>query len=148
YEFPRDAMSLMPYDCVTFVNVPADSFDAVQLQAVRDAVYNQGIGFLMVGGRNSFGPGGYHRTPVEDALPVDMDIAQKKVLPKGALAIVLHTCEFPEGNVWAKRIAKEAIRVLGAQDEVGLLIYGTSANQASGDQWVFPLTPASEYDRL
>ncbi|HWD91799.1 MAG TPA: VWA domain-containing protein [Verrucomicrobiae bacterium] len=142
-EFPRDAMPLMPYDCVVFVNAPADSFDPVQLQSLHDAVYNQGVGFLMVGGKNSFGPGGYHRTPIEDALPVDMDIAQKKVLPKGALVIVLHTCEFPEGNVWAKRIAKEAIRVLGAQDEVGLLIYGSG-----GDQWVFPLTPASEYERM
>jgi uncharacterized membrane protein len=143
FEFPRDAMSLMPYDCVVFVNVPADSFDPVQMQSLRDAVYNQGIGFLMVGGKNSFGPGGYHRTPVEEALPVDMDIQQKKVLPKGALVIVLHTCEFPEGNVWAKRIAKEAIRVLGAQDEAGLLIFGPG-----GDQWVFPLTPAGDYERL
>jgi uncharacterized membrane protein len=143
FEFPRDAMSLMPYGCVVFVNAPADSFDPVQIQSVRNAVYNQGIGFLMVGGKNSFGPGGYHRTPVEEALPVDMDIQQKKVMPKGALVIVLHTCEFPEGNVWAKRIAKEAIRVLGAQDEAGVLIFGPG-----GDQWVFPLTPASEYDRL
>ena len=148
FEFPRDAMSLMPYDCVAFVNVPADSFDPVQMQSLRDAVYNQGIGFLMVGGKNSFGPGGYHRTPVEEALPVDMDIQQKKVMPKGALAIVLHTCEFPEGNVWAKRIAKEAIRVLGAQDEAGLLIFGSSGGNQFGDQWVFPLTPASDYEHM
>jgi len=143
FEFPRDAMSLMPYDCVVFVNVAADNFDPVQMQSLRDAVYNQGIGFLMVGGKNSFGPGGYHRTPIEEALPVDMDIQQKKVLPKGALVIVLHTCEFPEGNVWAKRIAKEAIRVLGAEDEAGVLIYGPG-----GDQWVFPLTPASHYEDM
>jgi uncharacterized membrane protein len=148
FEFPRDAMSLMPYDCVAFVNAPADSFDPVQQQALRDAVYNQGIGFLMVGGKNSFGPGGYHRTPIEEALPVDMDVQQKKVLPKGALAIVLHTCEFPEGNVWAKRVAKEAIRVLGAQDEVGLLIFGNNGTGNWGDQWVFPLTPAGQYDKL
>jgi len=45
------------------------------------------------------------------------------VLPKAALAIILHTCEFAEGNTWAKRIAKEAIRVLGAQDEVGLIAF-------------------------
>lgn len=143
YEFPRDPMSLMPYDCVLLVNAPADGFDPVQLQSLREAVYSQGTGFLMVGGKNSFGPGGYHRTPVEEALPVDMDIAQKKVMPKGALVIVLHTCEFPEGNVWAKRIAKEAIRVLGAQDEAGLLIFGPG-----NDQWVFPLTPVSQYERM
>ncbi|MFO8007628.1 MAG: glutamine amidotransferase [Candidatus Brocadiia bacterium] len=145
YEFPADPMSLMPYDCVIFVNVPADAFDVRQLAALRDAVYHQGTGFLMVGGPNSYGPGGYHRTPVEEALPVTMDVKQKKVMPKGALAIVLHTCEFPQGNTWAKRITKEAIRVLGDQDEVGALAfsYGTT-----GAGWVFPMTPAAEYERL
>ncbi|MHC4507067.1 MAG: vWA domain-containing protein, partial [Planctomycetota bacterium] len=147
YEFPREALSLMPYDCIIFPNVPADVFDVVQLQAVRDAVYSQGIGFLMVGGDNSYGPGGYHRSPVEEALPVTMDITQKKVLPKGALAIVLHTCEFAEGNTWGKRIAKEAIRVLGAEDEVGVLIFGWGGGQ-SGYTWRFKLTRAGDYEKL
>ncbi len=142
YEFPRDALSLLPYDLVIFPNVPADAFDAVQLQALRDAVYQQGTGFLMLGGPNSYGPGGYHRSVVEEALPVTMDVTQKKILPKGALAIILHTCEFAEGNTFAKRIARESVRVLGAQDDVGILAYG------SGMGWIFPLTPAGEYERL
>ena len=143
YEFPRDAFSLMPYDCIVFVNVPADAFDAVQLEAARAAVYHQGAGFLMVGGKNSFGPGGYHRTPIEQALPVTMDITQKKVLPKGALVIILHTCEFAQGNTWGKRIAKAAIRVLGAQDEIGIIVY-----DMGGEQWLFKLTPAGQYEQL
>lgn len=143
FEFPREAFSLMPYDCVVFVNVAADEFDAVQLQTLRNAVYHQGSGFLMVGGKNSFGPGGYHRTPVEQVLPVTMDVTQKKVLPKGALVLILHTCEFPDGNTWGKRIAKAAISVLGDQDDVGILVYG-----GGGEQWLFELTPAAQYDEL
>ena len=143
FEFPRDSASLLPYDCIVFVNAPADAFDQVQLTAMRDAVYNFGSGFLMVGGANSFGPGGYHRTVVEDALPVTMDISQKKVLPKGALVIILHTCEFPEGNTWAKRITKQAIKVLGAQDEVGALMFSQGV-----EQWIFELAPASEYEKM
>jgi len=73
-----------------------------------------------------------------------MDITQKKILPKGALAIILHTCEFPEGNTWGKRVAKEAIRVLGAQDEVGVLAY----DYQGGEGWLFGLTPAGEYEEL
>jgi uncharacterized membrane protein len=142
YDFPRDALSLMPYDCVIFCNAPHDAFDSVQLQALHDAVYNQGVGFLMVGGENSFGPGGYHRSVVEDVLPVSMDITKKKILPKGALAVILHTCEFPEGNTWAKRITKQAIKVLGTQDEVGVIDYEGS------EKWVFELTPAGEYEKL
>jgi uncharacterized membrane protein len=143
FEFPRDALSLLPYDAVLFVNVPADHLDTAQQQAVKDAVFNLGVGFLMVGGKNSFGPGGWHMTPVEDALPVTMDVTQKKVLPKGALAIILHTCEFPEGNTWGKRIAKEAIRVLGARDDVGILAY-----TEKGEGWIFPLMPAAKYEEM
>ncbi len=144
YEFHRDPLSLLPYDCVVFVNVSADNFDAVQLSAMRDAVFNQGTGFMMIGGKNSFGPGGYHRSPIEEALPVTMDITQRKVLPKGALAIVLHTCEFAQGNTWGKRVAKEAMKVLGAQDEVGVLVYDYQGRE----KWLFTLTPASEYEKL
>ena len=143
FEFPRDVLSLMPYDAIVFVNVAADQVDTAQQQAVKDAVFNLGTGFLMVGGKNSFGPGGYHMTPVEDALPVTMDVTQKKVLPKGALVIILHTCEFPEGNTWGKRIAKEAIRVLGARDDVGLLAY-----TSKGEEWVFKLMPAAKYEEM
>jgi uncharacterized membrane protein len=104
----------------------------------------------MLGGENSFGPGGYHRSIVEEVLPVTMDTTQKKILPKGALAIILHTCEFAEGNTWAKRIAKEAIRVLGAQDEVALLDFewGASGGGNNGMNWVFPLTPAGQYEKM
>jgi len=148
YEFPRDALSLLPYDLVVFPNVPADAFDPQQLQSLRDAVYHQGTGFVMLGGPNSYGPGGYHRSAVEEILPVTMDTTQKKVLPKGALGIILHTCEFAEGNTWAKRIAKEAVRVLGAQDEVGLLDFEWGPNTTDGMRWVFPLTPAGQYEKL
>ena len=144
FQFPRDVLSLLPYDLVIFANVPADVLDAVQQRSVRDAVHDLGVGFLMVGGPNSFGAGGYHNTPVEEALPVDMDITKRKVLPKGALAIILHTCEFPEGNTWGKRIAKQAVRVLGAEDEVGIL----AADFGVGETWIVDMTPAGNYDAI
>jgi len=143
FEFPADTAPLMPYDCIIFCNVPYDAFDFGQLQGLKDAVHNVGIGFLMVGGANSFGPGGWHRSVVEEILPVTMDISEKKVLPKGALAIILHTCEFAEGNTWAKRITTTAMKVLSAQDEVGVLAYTDR-----GEDWIFELTPAGQYEKL
>lgn len=147
FDLPLNALSYLPYDSIVFVNVPADELDAARMQAVHDAVVVQGSGFLMVGGDNSFGAGGYNRTVIEKILPVSMDIKKRKVMPKGALAIILHTCEFAEGNTWGKRIAKEAIRVLSAEDEVGVLVYSYGQG-ATGERWLFPLTPASEYERL
>lgn len=144
YELPDDPMALLPYDCIMLVNVPADQLSLPQMQAMRDAVFHQGSGFIMVGGDQSFGPGGYHHTLVEEILPVTMDVQNKKILPKSALAITLHTCEFPQGNTWAKRITKQAIQVLGEQDDVGVLVFDWQGR----DQWLFPLTPASEYNTL
>lgn len=143
YDLPRDALSLMPYDCIVFANVPADAIDTSQMKAVHDAVFDLGIGFLMVGGDNSFGPGGYHRTEIEDALPVSMDVSQKKIMPKGALAIILHTCEFAEGNTWGKRITKQAIKVLSDEDDVGVLVYGSG-----GEKWLFEPMPAGDYEKM
>jgi len=141
YEFPHDPLSLMPYDCVVWVNTPADVFDEAQLEAMHDSVRDLGTGFLMVGGPNAFGPGGYRRTQIEKALPVSMDVSQKKVLPKGALAIILHTCEFPEGNTWGKKITIQAIKVLSEQDEVGVLVFDGGV-----EEWLFKLTPVSEFE--
>lgn len=142
-ELSQDPLALMPYDAIMFANVPADEFTGTQVQAVHDAVRNLGIGFVMLGGPNSFGPGGYQNSPIEDCLPVSMEISKKKILPKGALVIILHTCEFAQGNSWAKRITKEAIKVLSAEDEVGAIGYGSK-----GEYWIFELTPAKEYDSL
>src|SRR5260370_17355746 len=95
----------------------------------------------MVGGEKGVGWGSHPWRIVEETRSIKMGRSQKKVLPKGALAIILHTCEFPEGNTWAKRITKQAIKVLGAQDEVGVLDYEQK------DQWIFALTPAADYHK-
>ena len=142
-EFPLDPLSLMPYDAVIFADVAADSLLANQMQAMHDAIRNLGIGFMMVGGPNSFGPGGWQGSVIADALPISMEISNKKILPKGALAIILHTCEFPQGNSWAKRITKKAIQVLNSEDLVGAM-----AQTMNGDEWIFELTPASKYNEL
>ncbi|MEP3482493.1 MAG: VWA domain-containing protein [Fuerstiella sp.] len=142
-DLPQDPLSLMEYDAIIFANVPADTLFATQVQAVHDAVRDLGIGFLMLGGPNSFGPGGYQNSPIEDALPISMEISKRKILPKGALVVILHTCEFANGNSWAKRITKEAIKVLNSQDDVGAIGYGMN-----GNEWIFELTPAADYDSL
>jgi uncharacterized membrane protein len=142
-QLPFDPLQLMPYDAIIFADVPADALLATQIQAVHDAIRDLGIGFLMVGGPNSFGPGGWQGSPIADALPLSLEITNKKVLPQGAVAIILHTCEFSNGNAWAKRITKRAIQVLNPEDLVGVL-----AQTMSGDGWIFDLTPASEYPNL
>ncbi|MCI0341012.1 MAG: VWA domain-containing protein, partial [Planctomycetales bacterium] len=140
---PASVGDLQNYDCLILSNVPATAFTPEQMKLVQGTVRDLGMGLIMIGGDQSFGQGGFQKTPIEEALPVDMEIRQKRVLPNGALVLIMHTCEIPEGNTWAREIAREAIRVLSPQDLVGLTYWGMG-----GYQWLFPLQPAADKKKL
>ncbi len=135
YEMPRDALSLLPYDLIIVPNTAADGFDAVQMQAIHDAIFNLGVGFLMLGSEHTFGPGGYHHTAIEKALPVTMDVTNKRVLPSGALVIALDcsgSMAAPSGGTTkiglADRGAVLAINALSPQDYFSMLAVDTQAH--------------------
>ena len=141
---PADAGGLIPYDAVVLENVAAFSLSEVQRRMLAAAVRDLGVGLVCVGGPETYGPGGYAGTDLETVLPVSCEISQKRVLPAGALVIVLHTCEFPDGNAAARAVTKAAIRALSAQDEVRVLDY----DMTDGDKWVIPLQRAFDKSRL
>jgi uncharacterized membrane protein len=127
------AVFLADYDCVILANCPADAFATPdQMEVIRQSVADQGMGLVMVGGPNSFGPGGYQKTPVETALPVVCDILSPEAAGKGGLVLVMHASEMADGNRWQKEIAKLAVERLGPADMVGVLYYG------AGEGWYIP----------
>lgn len=128
------------YDAIVFANVGVEQIPAGAMQAVEAAVHDAGVGFLMIGGERSFGPGGYRGTPLEKVLPVTMDQPQRRVLPNGALVLILHTVEIPEGNKWAKDIGLAAMNTLGPQDYFGVLVYSFSG----GNKWLFKPKPVAD----
>jgi uncharacterized membrane protein len=114
---------LSNFDCVVLANVPAEEVTDEQQEMIRSNTYDQGCGLVMIGGRESFGAGGYQGTPVEKALPVDCDIKSIKVAGKGGLVLVMHASEMDNGNALQKQIAKLAITKLGPSDMVGMIYY-------------------------
>ncbi len=133
---PASNAELAGYDCVIIANVGAYAFTKAGMRAVRAAVRDMGVGLIMIGGPDSFGAGGYLNTPIEEALPVTCDVRQRKVMPNGALALVMHTCEMPQPNYWGRRISHAAIDALSDQDEAGLLLYDWNKG---GCSWLFKL---------
>jgi uncharacterized membrane protein len=139
---PATLAEFQTYDSVVLSNVGAYQLTADQMKAIRSSVRDLGTGLVMVGGENSFGPGAYRGTPIEEALPVDMEVKKHKVMPVGAVAMVLHTCEFPDGNRWARETAAAVIDVLGGRDKAGVLLFDT------GERWGIPMQPASNKERM
>lgn len=68
--FPNTAEELFAYHAVILDDIEAEFFKHEQLSLIERFVSERGGGFLMLGGQESFGDGGYARTPVSDLLPV------------------------------------------------------------------------------
>ncbi|MFG0257953.1 MAG: hypothetical protein ACF8GE_08645 [Phycisphaerales bacterium JB043] len=127
---------LAGYDAIVLVDTPSDVFSYQQQDELRAYAHDLGGGLIMVGGVNSFGAGGWIGSPLADALPIDLDPPQKRELPRGALALIMHSCEMPQGNHWGQKTGEAAIEALTSRDIVGILEY----NWQSGADWVHELS--------
>jgi uncharacterized membrane protein len=132
---PTDLAQLRPYDSVILGNVPKEAFTESQHQLLASNCHDMGAGLVMLGGADSFGAGGWMNTPVEKALPVDMQIKAIKVQGIGAMALIMHASEIPEGNYWQAVVAKAAISALSNYDYAGLLHWENE------EAWLFTLRP-------
>ena len=74
---------------VIFNNVPASSVPTDFLKALQIYVNDFGGGFMMVGGSQSFGSGGYYGSPIEKILPVTLELKNEIRKIPNALAIVM-----------------------------------------------------------
>lgn len=71
--FPTTREELFRYKGLIIAGFEADFFTVDQRQMMHDFVSQRGGGFMMLGGRKTFGEGGWHNTPVADILPVELD---------------------------------------------------------------------------
>ncbi|MGD9648576.1 MAG: VWA domain-containing protein [Pirellulales bacterium] len=144
---------LQRYDCVVLSNVPRTSGDAVediteitdrQIQMLVRNTHELGCGLIMLGGPNSMGAGGWANTELEKAMPVDFQIKSLKVIPSGALAIVIDRSGSMMGDKLelGKRAAIEAIKVLGPNDHAGVVAFDSEA------EWVAPMQVIRRPERM
>ncbi|GAB5521078.1 MAG: glutamine amidotransferase [Rhodothermales bacterium] len=79
--FANSEEELFAYKAVLLGDVEAGYFSPDQLQLLERFVRARGGGFLMMGGRLAFTEGDYWNTPVQDVLPIDLDLNRRQVLP-------------------------------------------------------------------
>ncbi len=138
---PADLIQMQNYDAIILANVPRVGDDQDRLLARY--VHEMGGGLLMIGGPQSYGAGGWQGSQLEKVLPVNMDIPAQRQMPKGALVLIMHSCEMPDGNSWGEKCALKAIEALSSRDEIGVISYGWNHGGAGGGiggaQWDFKL---------
>jgi len=150
-QFPSTVPGLMAYDCVVLDNVSADQFHSdVRMKMLQDWVEDTGGGLVLIGGDNSFGPGGYKGTPLEAISPVEMDIKNKKHQATVAVVIVLDksgSMGEPIGSGKTKMDlanngAVEALKLLSPTDFAQIGAVDTEVHWQYGDHLI-PLTDSN-----
>lgn len=139
---PSTLAEIQSYDAIFLSNVAAGDLGRDLMRLLDSAVREFGVGVVCIGGDQTFAAGGYRNTPLETLLPVDMELSSKKVMPNGALAIVVHATEFPGGNQWARDIAFAALDALGPADEMGIVLWDGS------DRWLYELSKVGDKRRM
>ncbi|MBL8148150.1 MAG: VWA domain-containing protein [Anaerolineae bacterium] len=140
---PGSLAGLEAYDSVILANVPATGLSTSRMETLNQYVRDLGGGLVVIGGPDSYGPGGYFQTPLEDALPVESQIKDQQRLPQLTIAYVIDRSgsmsTIGSSGVENLELAKEAIirsiDFLQPTDRAGVVSFDT------GGAWIAEVQP-------
>ncbi len=126
---PDRPQDLSGYDAVVLSDVPAYDLSESRMTAIRDYVEKLGGGFVMIGGKKSFGVGGYYRTPIEEILPVKMIPPDIEERAARALALVIDRSGSMKGHKVeiCKSAAIATLDLLKSRDYITVVCFDSSA---------------------
>lgn len=149
-DLPDSLGGLLRYDTIVFDNVPAYDLSLAKMDLIELFIRDAGGGFIMLGGDKSYGVGGYYKTPIERALPVDVDVASSANIPSLSLAMIVDKSGsmggYTEGEQTKLDLVKEAaysaVEILNPYYKVGVLAFDADF------EWTVPMTEAGFRNRI
>ena len=121
--------ALLGYDAVLLIDLPAHRLGEGLMTAMAEYVERFGGGLLMLGGAQSFGVGGYYRSPIDELLPVRLQSPDEEEKQSAAVALVMDRSGSMAGQKleMAKAAAMATAAVLGRQDWLGVYAFDNEA---------------------
>ncbi|MCL1855572.1 MAG: VWA domain-containing protein, partial [Clostridia bacterium] len=148
-EMPASAEELRRYDAIVLANVDADEVGDLQWLALETAVRSLGRGLCVLGGDSAYALGGYRGSPLENMLPVTIDVRNKLQMPALSLMLVIDKSgSMTQGQFGTTRLelAKEAAmrstEVLTEKDQIGVIAFDDAA------KWVVPLQKVTDVQAI
>lgn len=120
------------------------TFSDEQIDMLTQNTQHMGSGLLVLGGPDSFGAGGWTNTALEKAMPVDFQVKNAKVVPSGALMLVIDSSGSMSGEKLelSKAAAMAAVKVLSRDDFVGVVTFDSAAH------WIVPITKVESTESI
>ncbi|MCW5764386.1 MAG: VWA domain-containing protein [Phycisphaeraceae bacterium] len=137
---PADLLRMQAFDLVILQNVAAEAMPAGVNDMLVRYVTELGGGLVMVGGPESFGPGGWKGTELEAILPVRLDLPERLVMPAAAVLFIIDKSGSMNRAVLggsrsqqdiANAGAALAIRTLDKNDLVGVIAFDSTFDVVS-----------------
>ena len=143
---PVRPLDLRVFDVVALVDTPASAVPTTLQRALTTYVRDLGGGLLMIGGPQSFGAGGWRRSPLEPLLPVSLDPPVPEERFDLALVLVIDRSgsmnELVDGSRTQLDLAREAAfqasRGLTQRDQLAIIAFDSLADT------LLPLQPLTD----
>jgi len=126
---------LQRYAAVVIVDTAADSLGPQLMAQLVPYVRDLGHGLAVIGGQNAYSMGGYGQTPLEQVLPVNMNLPKHQNLPTTAVALIIESLEEDTQINISKDAGKDVVGLLTPQDQVEV----SDAPFDGTAGWVVPL---------
>lgn len=144
--FPVTMEALDGVGAVVLEDVDAGRLSENGLHVLAQFVKEAGGGLVMTGGRHSFGEGGYRKSPVEDVLPVSLEVREEQRKAAVAISIIMDcSCSMgvrvPDGRTKMELAAEGvvgALQLLNPADEASVHMVDTE------DHAIFNMSPVAD----
>lgn len=128
--------NLQRYSAVVVENVPAERIGHHNMELLAAWTREAGGGLVLTGGRSSYGPGGYHKSPIDPLLPISMELRNEHRKLSLAIVVALDRSGSMRAPVAGGRVKMDlanqgtaaVLDLLGPQDEFGCLAVDTRAH--------------------
>ncbi|MFN8611966.1 MAG: VWA domain-containing protein [Vulcanimicrobiota bacterium] len=139
-QLPEDVGEWLGYQGVILDNVSSTDLSTEQLESLTALVREAGLGLTMLGGPDSFAAGGYARTPLAEALPLDMRVRRNLLTPPTAQLHILdksgsmgEVTQGVEHIAMAREASIAGLELLTGEDQFGVIGFDDAF------KWVVPI---------